>query len=399
MKDFWIGTEAEKPPNINKKKIIITICISILIIVLITLTIIYFSNTEARKWIDKNLLRKEVMQDNITTIELKDGNNANVYAFNKYIGHLNKNKLSIYNMSGNEEKKLDIEITNPLFCSANRFLAIGETKGQRLYLIEDKEIVWENTINGNISQVHVNKNGYVAVTIVDTSYKTVVQMFDPNGNKMFNSYFSYTRVVDVCISNDNKYLAIAEIDTSGTIIKSNVKILSVEKASSRQENPQENSQENTYIAENNKLIVNIKYQDKNKLVCMYTNEIRVIEDNQDNLLFDDKDKKVIFQTVELTNNAITVEERSTGLFTADSAVNIINTENKNIKEYIVNSVTKEIYAYGDTIALNLGTEVEFINTNGLLKKRYIANQEITNVVLSDNMAGIIYRDKIEIVNF
>ena len=69
-----------------------------------------------------------------------------------------------------------------------------------------------------------------------------------------------------------------------------------------------------------------------------------------------------------------------------------------MKEYTVTSVTKEIYTYGDIIALNLGTEIEFINTEGWLVKRYIANQEITNVVVSSNMAGIIYRDKIEIIN-
>ena len=38
------------------------------------------------KWIDKNIFRKEVMQDNVTTIELKEGQTSNIYAFNKYIG-------------------------------------------------------------------------------------------------------------------------------------------------------------------------------------------------------------------------------------------------------------------------------------------------------------------------
>ncbi len=34
--------------------------------------------------------------------------------------------------------------------------------------------MWEKSIEGNIAQVTVNKNGYVAVTIVDTSYKTTI---------------------------------------------------------------------------------------------------------------------------------------------------------------------------------------------------------------------------------
>ena len=62
-------------------------------------------------------------------------------------------------------------------------------------------------------------------------------------------------------------------------------------------------------------------------------------------------------------------------------------------------MVKEIYTDGDIIALNLGTEVEFINTSGWLVKRYVANQEITKVTVSINIAGIIYRDKVEIINF
>lgn len=76
----------------------------------------------------------------------------------------------------------------------------------------------------------------------------------------------------------------------------------------------------------------------------------------------------------------------------------MNIENHEIKQYTASSVTKELYTYGNIIAINLGTEVEFISTDGWLVKRYVANQEITNIVVSDSIAGIIYRDKIEIIN-
>ena len=100
----------------------------------------------------------------------------------------------------------------------------------------------------------------------------------------------------------------------------------------------------------------------------------------------------------MNNYAIEIEEKASGLFTADSVINIINAENRATKEYTAEAVTKEIYTYGNIIALNLGTEIEFINTDGWLVKRYIAKQEITNVVVSDSIAGIIYRDRIEIIN-
>lgn len=393
MKDILpkVTTDGTK---INKKKIVITIVVIFLIVVAIVIVGAYYTNKQSREWIDKNIFRKEVLQDKVATIDLKENQNSNVYAFNKYIGILDKTKFSIYGSTGNEEKTLEIQISDPIWNSSNRFLAIAENKGQKLYLITDKDISWETEVEGNISQVNVNKNGYVAVVIVGTSYKTVIKMYNPQGKEMFNTYLSSTRAIDVSISNDNKHLAIAEVDTSGTIIQSNIKIISIEKANT----DPTNSLEKSYQAEENKLITNIKYQDKNKLVCMYTDSIHEIIDEKDVSLIENQNKKVIFQSANLTNHACSIEEKFSGIFTADSLVNIVNIENQQIKQYIADSVTKEIYTYGNIIGLNLGTEVEFINVDGWLVKRYIANQEITNIVVSDTIAGIIYRDKIEIIN-
>lgn len=396
MKDYWKESVAKEamPKKINKKKIISMIIICILVLLLITIMTIYYNNRQAREWIDRNIFRKEIRQDNVNTIELKENETANICAFNKYIGVLNKNKFVIYGNTGNEEKTLEVEVSNPIFNSAGRFLVMGEKKGRKVYLITDKDITWEAQIEGSISQLHVNKNGYVAVVITDTIHKTVIAMYSPEGKPLFKTYLSSTRTADIAISNDNKHLAIAEVDTSGTMIQSNIKIISIEKAST----DATNSLENTYQGETDKLITDIEYQDKNKLVCMYTDGIHMIENGEINKLMNNENKKIIFQTIKLNNHAVEIEEKSSGLFTADSVVSIVNTESKGAKEYIANAVTKEIYSYGNIIGLNLGTEIEFINTDGWLAKRYIAEQEITNVVVTNNIAGIIYRDRIEIIN-
>lgn len=392
MKDFWEQPIEEK--KINKKKIIISIVIAVVLMSIGVFLGVYFNNKDARNWIDKNIFRKEVAQDSAVSIKLKENETSNIYAFNKYIGILNKNKFSIYGNNGNKETELEIQVSNPIFDSANRFLVVAEEKGQKLYFISDKDIAWSTEIEGNISQVVVNKNGYVAVVITDTINKTVVSMYDQKGTLLFKSFQSSTRASDVAISNDNKYLAIAEIDTSGTLIQSNVKVISIEKATT----DSTNSVVGNYKSESDRLITNIEYQDKARLVCMYTDGINIIENDKDERLVSSQDKKMTFQSVELTNNVCIVEEKSTDLFTADSVVNIISTDNRTTKEYTINSVAKEIYTKGNIIALNLGAEVEFISTYGMLVKRYVSSQEITNLVVSDNIAGIIYRDKIEIIN-
>ena len=361
MKDIW-KDDSQIVKKINKKKLLITIIVAIVVVLIIVVVGLYLSNKNIREWIDKNIFRKEVEQDTVATIDLNEEQQGNIYAFNKYIGILNQTKFTIYGNTGSEETKLDIQISNPIFSSANRFLTIAENGGQKFYLIEDKNISWETEVEGNIAQVHVNKNGYVAVVITGTSHKTVIKMYNPSGKEMFTTFLASTRAVDVSISNDNKYLAIAEVDTSGTMIQSSIRIMSIEEAEKGPSDPLGK----TYTSEAGNLITNLKYQDRDKLVCMYSNGITQIENEQENTLIDNNDKKITFQSVELENNICYIEEKSSGLFTADSVVNIVNTDNKETKQYTVNYVAKEIYTYGNIIALNLGTEIEFINTGRLV---------------------------------
>lgn len=393
MKNFWEENTIEKK-QLNKKKIIILLTILILIILITIFYLIYANNESFRNWTDINIFRKEINQEKLVSISLNEDDTPTVYAFNQNIGILNNNEFKIYNSTGKEEKSLTIEITKPIIDSNNRYLVIAENKGKKIYLIKDKEIAWEKEIQGDISGVEVNQNGYVAITVVNTSNKTVVEMYDETGNGLFYTYYATTRVGDIDISDDNKYLAVAEIDTSGTSIKSNIQIISIEAASS----DPDNSIVKKFEGENNELLTNLNFQSKNYLVCMYTNKINLITPEWNVETITESTKEMVFADINLKNNIATLKEESTGLFTANTVVTITNIENKNQTTYKTDSVIKEIYASSDILGLNLGTEIEFINTSGWLVKRYIANQEITQVSLSNSLVAIVYRDKVEILN-
>ena len=93
-----------------------------------------------------------------------------------------------------------------------------------------------------------------------------------------------------------------------------------------------------------------------------------------------------------------MEEKQTGEYASNSYVNIINTNTNKIRIYETEEIAKEVYTYENVIALNFGTELHIVNTNGWLMKKYISAQEINRVVISNKVAGIIYRDKIEIID-
>ena len=132
---------------------------------------------------------------------------------------------------------------------------------------------------------------------------------------------------------------------------------------------------------------------------MYTDKINVIsEDGNVQTISKNEDKKMNYMDINLQNSIVTVEEQSSGLFTADSLITMTNTDTNSTTNYTINAVAKEIYTSGNIVGLNLGTEIEFINTSGWLVKRYIGNEEITKITLSNSIAGIVFRDRVEIIN-
>ena len=175
---------------------------------------------------------------------------------------LSENKLKQYNASGKLESELEVKINVPIYDAKGKYLVIGEKNSKKVYLICDNSIVWETEVEGNVSKIDVNENGYVSIILKGTTYKSVIVVYDAKGNELFKTYLSKTSAVDACISKDNKYLSFAEVNTTGTVIQSNIKTISMDKAK------QEPSQAivYTYAANSNDLIINLKYHDKNKCI-------------------------------------------------------------------------------------------------------------------------------------
>lgn len=381
-----------KKINNNKIKIIVTAIIAVIIILMI---ILYSTVTPVRKFFDKYIFRKIVSEEKLVSIQLDYDSNVNIIGYNKYICVLAENKLKQYQASGNLANEIKLEISNPIYNVNNRYLVIAEKGSSKFYLVADNKIAWKKEVDGNISKVDVNRNGYVTIILTGTTYKSVIVTYDSKGNELFKTYISKSLALDATISSDNQSMAFAEIDTSGTQIQTTIKIISIEKAKAN-----DDYITYTYLAPSNSLITNIEYQNKNKLVCIYDDSIHVIENNQDQeiMKLQEDDKKINQADIRLTNYIYRTVEKSTGLFQADTAIEMMNLESKKETVYTVEGVVKNIYCYDNILAVSLGQEVEIFNTSGWLIKKYTSSQDVQGIVLTNGIAGIVYRDKLEFVN-
>ena len=394
MKDFWAEGLQDRQKG-KLRKIIILLIILLIIIAIMTLIGIYFFNMEFRDWCDEKILRKELLQEDTDYIELESDENTQVYAYDKYICVLRKKTLEFYNKVGTKIDEIELDVNNAVFTSAGRYMAICEKEGQKFFLICGKEKVFENEVEGKITQINVSNSGYVSVVFSNNSYKSIIDVYNRNGEEIFKTNLVTSRVADIAISKDSKYMAIAEVDLSGVIILSSIQIVSMELA---QTNPQE-AITYKYEAPTGKLIMNIEYQEQNKLLCLYNDSIDVLQDKTNNSIIDLEKSKLAFMGIELNNKIVLLEEVSTGEYTADTKVRIVNPATLKEKIYISKEdVAKSVYTSENKIAINLGTELHIINKNGILLRKYISENEINNIVMTEGLIGVVYKDKIQIIN-
>ena len=102
--------------------------------------------------------------------------------------------------------------------------------------------------------------------------------------------------------------------------------------------------------------------------------------------------------VDLESGVAVIDKQSSGLFSYEYEVKVKSINSKAESLYILNSdLPKSLIVSGDLMAFNLGNEVRVVSQSGWLQKRYTSSKQIKNVVLGDSIVGIVYKNKIEII--
>lgn len=368
----------EEKPKIDSKMNIIKVFIFFLIVFGIAfVSANYLINDDFRNIIDSQILKKEITENTSNIIEIDSDSSPHIYAYDKYIMVINKSILTLYNQDSSIASKIDMNITTPYVSTKGKYFVVGENGGNKLYLISGTEVKWEKDIEGEIYRVSVNKNGYVSVLLKNSTYKSIVIVYDSEGTELFRTFLAKSYAICSEISENNKYLAIGQIDYSGTIVKSLVKLISIDLVN-------DNSQDSiiyTYESESSKILNNIKFNTKNELICMFDSYIQKITELSDEKIYDIKEND-IFVDINLENNIIIIEKENSGLFSYTYQVNIKNTVGKSDNLYILeNEIPKRLIVNDNLICINLVNEVRVVNENGWLVKRYITNNEIQDIVV------------------
>ena len=387
MKKYSLEKFKEKKKNKRMFKYSALVIAAVIVLIIISL---YIANKGVKSFIDTYILRREVREANSESIIVDTDTLSLIYAYDDNIVTYSGGKLVFYDKHGKETSNTEITFSKPIASSKGKYLVIGDSGAQKVCLISNNDIKWQVDVEGKISKVSVNENGYVAVSTTGTTYESMVMLYDVKGNIQFTKYTS-TFVLDALVSKDNKYLALAQADNSKISPSSKVELISVEKAKT-------NSSEatlNTYQSESGEVLTGIKFQDKDKVLCAFDSYIVRLSEKEAKRIYD-YSELTAYIDVNMNNEFVRIDKEVSSVFKSDYRLKITNS-NKTEKTFIIEGSLKSIVAKDKTIALNLGNEVVFLNSNAWVIKRYTSTQDIKDVIVSDELGLIIYGEKIDVV--
>jgi hypothetical protein len=351
---------------------------------------LYVGNSQARDWVDRNILKKVVEEEALNSIDLEN-DNARGVAFSSRIAVVSNNTLKIYDESAKETTTIDVNITTPIFYSNGDYLLVGDYGKSNIYLIQKDMLCWSKELDGNISQIFVNERGDSGVVLTGTSYKSIITMYNSQGNEQFKTYISTSLVTDISISNNGEQLNYIDVDTTGAIVISKVKTIDVAKART----DSENSLKYTYEFDANELLLKISTKNK-KIVAFSTKALYSLQDGNKEKIFDITEN-VSFMEINLKNQFAFLEEMQDGEDAGKPVLKIIDLDNNQERDYIMEEMVKDIYSSSKIAAISTGNEVYLVKTNGTLLKRFITDSNIMDISIGKSVVGIIYKNRIEIL--
>ena len=388
MKKYSLDKFKERRKNKRMLKITIITLIAIVVLVFIAL---YMANKSFNSFIDTYILRKRISEKDVNSLTIDTDNLSLIYAYDKSLVVYSDGSINFYNTDAKQTGNIEMTLSKPIADSEDKYLALADYGLQKVCLIKSNSLVWQKDIEGKISKVSVNKQGYVAVSVTGTTYESIVMLFNEKGDLLFSKYLS-TYVIDVDISDDSKYIAIAEVDNSTILPVTKIEMVSVGLASTSSEN----ATINTYEAESNKLLTGMNFQSKNVLVCSFEDYVLKMTDSSSDRLYEFSDLTAYLE-VDSRKGFVRIDKEESSVFKSDYRLKITN-ENNSEKVYIIEGSIKSLVCKDNRIALNLGKEVQFIDNNGWLVKKFIGKQEVKSVLVSNKIGIIVFKDKISIVN-
>ncbi len=303
--------------------------------------------------------------------------------------------LFFYGTDAEEGYKESLISTELITDYSENYMVVVVRDTNTIFLFKNSSLVWKKELNENIQNISVNKNGYVTVIYSQSGYKakSSIKIYKPSGDELFTTYLGSTYAIDVEMTNNNKILYIAELDTEGIKAKSAIKAIHIAEVETSK-----NPKVEIIPVETDELIIDIECNAENQLYILKNSGIDVLKEEKGiENVYAFEIKNTLFASIKGVRYPVVIESMATGIFTNETKLKVL--KENSVEEIKISGNLQSMDTYGDIIAINLEKEVLFLNLNAKVVKRYELEKPLLAVkVFGDGgNAALVFRNKIELV--
>ena len=163
----------------------------------------------------------------VNTIFYDSGEETEFCLYRNYIVECSKDTFSMYGKNGEEVFRKNIEFQKPLLKKSGNYLLAADAGGRTAFVMEDKNLRWEEHFNSNMTNISINANGYIAVVLETVGYRSTVRVMAPIGRKLFDWVVADDYVISTEISPSNDSIVLNRINTNGIGVRSVLEFLDI----------------------------------------------------------------------------------------------------------------------------------------------------------------------------
>lgn len=213
------------------------------------------------------------------SIKLEADGKSTFVAYGKGFMHFTRDGAKFYNNTSSVKWSDSYTMTSPTVVTGGDYSAVVDILGKTAKVYDASGLAYSIQTEETISNMALNKNGH-SVVVLNGKNDYRVQAYNAAGTLKFQRFDEDAGVFPVCadISDDNKVLAVAYIDTSDIEIKSKVLFFYTDKADSKK------TETNDMFAAceiSDEIIVNIYNMTGDEYVCVSDKRIFAVNSSGD----------------------------------------------------------------------------------------------------------------------
>ncbi|MDR1061737.1 MAG: DUF5711 family protein, partial [Clostridiales bacterium] len=145
--------------------------------------------------------------------------------YRNYIAECSKDWFFLFDKSGREAFKKNIEFAAPSLKKSGDYLLVCDIGGRTAFVMDGVALKWEDKFASGIINASVSDDGYVSVILDASGYRNTVRLFAPFGRRLFDWVVAEDYVISAAMSPSGKELMLNRVKTGGLSARSGLEFL------------------------------------------------------------------------------------------------------------------------------------------------------------------------------